>query len=644
MASRRLARPLLVRAALAALLIGAAPARALDPPRTALDSPSEGRVRVTLSGSGGADGYNVYRDGTYRTTVRPGAGAGAFEFDGPSGTYCIVAFRDSEGSAEYSTCGPSVRVDTGGADVRARPANADGPGPVRELRAARYSDTAGELLWRAPAGAGAAVRYELSRDGRPLGIVGGRSRFESDLGAGRAYDYAVVALGADGRRGAPASVRLGAARGTTNGTVGAPPVSMRSDDGSGASPFAAPGRARLVEGDEAASVELRLTRTDIDRGALRLSLVDETPGASANLEHGFDRSDLDGGGTLVRLRLKLRIAMAPLMPGERRFRVRVEGVGEPSELPLAVDVVPVQADDVYLLIGQSNMQGYSEDGSKRAGPGEPDEPVDRIRQLNVRPSNVTVFDAPWKFTDEAANTSSPRFIRAEDPLHEPRGPAVSRKGGQFVGLGLTFAKSALTRTTRTIYLVPAAWSATGFCANARGPVAWNAWPTPEPALGGTLLTERALTRLNMTLRETGGILRGILWHQGGADSNDATCAARYAENLAQLARRLRGEARVDARGPSARGGDAAVPFIVATQSRGDDGRGRFSDFGPEKRRVDRAHRDVASLIPHADVVNNDDLVPPSYPCGQSSCVHFGAAALREQGYRFDAALRRIVER
>ena len=83
----------------------------------------------------------------------------------------------------------------------------------------------------------------------------------------------------------------------------------------------------------------------------------------------------------------------------------------------------------------------------------------------------------------------------------------------------------------------------------------------------------------MTLRETGGVLRGILWHQGGADSNDGACATRYAENLAQLVRRLRSEARVDARGPSARGGDAPVPFVVATQSRGDDERGRFSGFG-----------------------------------------------------------------
>ena len=192
--------------------------------------------------------------------------------------------------------------------------------------------------------------------------------------------------------------------------------------------------------------------------------------------------------------------------------------------------------------------------------------------------------------------------------------------------------------------MPAAWGATGFCANSMDGLAWNARDTPESELGGKLLTERALTRLNLTLRETGGILRGILWHQGGADSNDPACAARYADNLQRLVRRLRREARVDARGGAGRGDGALVPFIVATQSRGDDERARFSRFGEAKRRVDEVHRNVADSVPHADVVNNDDLVPPAYPCGQSSCVHFGAAALREQGRRFDAALQRILAR
>ena len=620
MALRRPARTSFPCAALVALLTLActAAAHALGPPGDSLDRPAPGRSTAVPAG-------------------RPDA-------------RCPTGLDGSGPYAGRGLCGARVRrgsgTDRAGPDAPDAP---DAPGAVRGLRAVRYSDTTGEVLWEAPEGAPDALRYALRRDGESLGIVEGRSHFESGLDAGRAYAYEVAAIDPEGRRGASERVWLGAADGRADGRAderadeeavgadvrggvredasdevrdGAPP---EASDGP---PFAAPDRARLVEGGGPTVVELHLARTDLDRDALRLSLVDESSGASRGLAHRFDRSGLDGGGTLVRLVLELGVATAPILPHERRFRVRVEGAGRSTDLPLAVDVAPVDADDVYLLIGQSNMQGYSRHGTKRAGPGEPDEPVERVRQLNVQPSSRQAFDAPWTFTDEGRNVSSPLFIRAEDPLHEPRGPDAAAKGGQFVGLGLTFAKSALARTTRTIYLVPAAWSATGFCADAMGDIAWNARPTPEPELGGTLLVERALTRLNMTLRETGGILRGILWHQGGADSNDEACAARYGENLRALVERLRTEARVDARGPSARGAGAPIPFVLATQSRGNDERGRFSDFGPAKRRVDAVQRDVARLVPHADFVNNDDLVPPAYPCGQTSCVHFGAEALR----------------
>ncbi len=287
------------------------------------------------------------------------------------------------------------------------------------------------------------------------------------------------------------------------------------------------------------------------------------------------------------------------------------------------------------------MEGYSEKGSRERYPGGKDERDERIRQLNVQPNNASFFSSDGLFTDEAANVREPRFVVAEDPLHEPRYIEVDGKGATFVGLGLTFAKQARRMTTADVYLVPAAWGATGFCANANGNLAWNASSTSEDFLGGTLLTDRALTRLNMTLRESGGVLRGILWHQGGGDSNNPDCARTYADNLAKLSSRLRREARADARGGSARGANAAIPFMVATQSKGDDERGRFSVFNPSKKIVDAAHRSVRDYIRYSGHVDNDDLVPPQYPCGQVSCVHFGADALREQGRRYFAVIKEI---
>ena len=180
--------------------------------------------------------------------------------------------------------------------------------------------------------------------------------------------------------------------------------------------------------------------------------------------------------------------------------------------------------------------------------------------------------------------------------------------------------------------------------NGFGDIAWNAYPTQAPSHGDTLLANRALTRLNMTLRETGGILRGVLWHQGEADSNNPDCAYRYQENLQRLAERFRGEARDDRRGGLARDVNSDVPFIVATMSKGQDDRGDFSQFGELKTVVDTVHRNVSLSIAHADFVNNDDLRPPTYHCGDNSCVHFGGAAYREMGYRFYQALKAVWAR
>ena len=268
----------------------------------------------------------------------------------------------------------------------------------------------------------------------------------------------------------------------------------------------------------------------------------------------------------------------------------------------------------------------------------------RIWQLNVAPNNNGIFSGFEDFVNESINAIEPQFIEAEDPLHDPRNPVVEYKGGTTVGLGLSFAKAALADTTQRIYLVPAAWGASGFCNVAGELLAWNAGSSSNSALGGSGLLERALTRLTMTMRDTGGVLRGILWHQGGADSNNQACADAYEQNLQLMVERIRRDALQDVRGPDARGSQASIPFIVATQSKGNDDRGDYSLWPSTKSKVDAVHRNIAAILPYADWVNNDDLVPPSYPCGSSSCVHFGATANRETGRRFYEALTRIWNR
>jgi len=512
------------------------------------------------------------------------------------------------------------------------------PEPAANLRATVYSPGVAEIFWDKSPDEARLAGYELLRDGQRVAFRRGRSHFESALVVGELYEYALTAIHQNGNRSETLTLALRA---------GEPEAPAR-----GFEVYLTPERLSLLEGQaEGVDVEVTVQRADgttaplavvlLDAGGLPIG--DAYDEAGAPLEARFDRTTLPGLAATesARLNLSLAVGMAPRRTQQRTLFVRVGEGAAAIDVPLTIEIEPIDVPDVYLLIGQSNMEGYSEPGSKMAGAGEPDEPVDRVLQLHVESSNPRFFAERADFVSESTNVHSPLFITAEDPLHDRLWPGQPAKSGTFIGPGLSFAKAALTTTEQDIYLIPAAWGATGFCGVVKGDVAWNAEPSDIPEIGGTWLLERALLRLRMTLRETGGILRGILWHQGGADSNNQVCGEQYADNIVKMVERLRREAPVDARGPAARGNDAPIPFIVATQSRGADERADFSFYGPPKVLVDTAHRSIGSLLPYADVVINDDLVPPAYPCGQGSCVHFGAAALREQGLRFQAALQRV---
>ncbi len=400
----------------------------------------------------------------------------------------------------------------------------------------------------------------------------------------------------------------------------------------------------ITEGGNIAGLDVTVVRQNGHSEPINFALRGNTSADENNMRWVFDDNQLTGTETTTTAQIELGVGRAPILPQSRQLvLVATDGSSAPLEATLNLSITPTSADDVYLLVGQSNMVGASLP-ARASGPGEPDEPNSRIRQLNVTGNDTTNFPSPSAFTnpDNVANPDA-RTVTALDPLHDGFNFAINGKTSERVGLGLSFAKAMLPNTSANIYLVPAAWSDSGFCKTETVPfdAGWNTVPPADTTnFGSTLLHDRAITRLNLALQETGGVFRGILWHQGEGDSNSAVCANAYQQNLSALVASIRSNAQVDARGNTARGAAADIPFVAGTMSFGEE----FAQVSSSKQIVDGVHRTVGSFIPFAATSIHDDLVPPAYPCGEGSCVHFGATAYREMGRRYADRMLEIQRR
>lgn len=401
----------------------------------------------------------------------------------------------------------------------------------------------------------------------------------------------------------------------------------------------------LVEGTDI-TINVRVARSAGHSRLVNLAVEGQTQADETDLTWQFSDTQISGAEQSANITFSTDIGPLPIQRQVRTLRVLgTDGNSQAIVTVLRLEIAPTNRPDVYLLVGQSNMVGFSETNAKQSLPGELDAPNDRILQLNVTGNGITNFPTAASFKDPSAiAVPSPRLTVALDPLHDGFDTVINGKEGTHIGLGLSFAKRALSDTQSTIYLVPAAWSNTGFCKrdrpNFEGDLGWNAQPSTNAALSGTLLHDRAIARADLTLRETGGILRGILWHQGEADSDSAECARLYEENITALVASLRTNIIPDARGPSARGRDANVPFVLGTMSKGPP-----YDFQPApKQVVDGVHRNIESIVPFSAHVGLDNLVPEAFPCGSGDCIHFGAAAYRDMGTRYYDFLRQAATR
>ncbi len=235
---------------------------------------------------------------------------------------------------------------------------------------------------------------------------------------------------------------------------------------------------------------------------------------------------------------------------------------------LAADAVKLPAKEkvhLYLLIGQSNM----------AGRGKVEE-ADKVPHPRVLMFTKT-------------NTWAP----AIDPLHFDK-PAIVG-----VGLGSTFGRvMAEANPEVTIGLIPCAVGGT---------------PLSRWQKGGDLY-EQALVRAKAAMKD--GTLKGILWHQGEADSGNEATAKNYAERLAQAVK----DWRADLNAPE-------VPFVAGKLglflAKADkDGKPSYWPL------VNEQIASLPKLVPHCAVVESEGLKH------KGDVVHFDTESLREFGKRY----------
>lgn len=261
---------------------------------------------------------------------------------------------------------------------------------------------------------------------------------------------------------------------------------------------------------------------------------------------------------LVKSDIRLPLLYAAILVVLMAFRWRLVASLFAAVLPL-ISQEPPSNLDLFLLIGQSNMAGR---GIVEA--------QDKVPILNVY---ALQKDDTWSL--------------AIDPLHWDK-PVAG------VGLGRSFARTVGGR----IGLIPAAFGGTSL----------DEWKPGSP-----LFTE-AVRRTKIAMKS--GRLRGILWHQGEADSGKRELAESYAERWKVMMMAMKAEL-----------GAPDVPVVV----------GELAHFlDPAKQPFAAEINQQLRLLP-AQVASAEGLHD------KGDQLHFDAASQREFGQRYAQAYLRAAK-
>lgn len=230
---------------------------------------------------------------------------------------------------------------------------------------------------------------------------------------------------------------------------------------------------------------------------------------------------------------------------------------------------------LFLLVGQSNMAGR--------GTVEAQDKTPHARVLML--------------------SKAGEWVPAVDPMHFDK-PAAG------VGLGKTFGQLyAEAHPDVTVGLIPCAVGGSHI----------DAWqPGVFYAPTKSYPWDDMLKRTQLALKA--GSLKGILWHQGEADSTDKLAPA-YEAKLHDLIARMRKEV-----------GSPETPFVAGQL-------GKFADapWDAFKTQVDAVHQALPTKVPHTAFVSAEGLGH------RGDKVHFDSPAYRELGKRFFEAWKKLAK-
>jgi sialate O-acetylesterase len=289
-------------------------------------------------------------------------------------------------------------------------------------------------------------------------------------------------------------------------------------------------------------------------------------------------------GAMVRGKFSIKLSSIPI-GGPHRLRLEAGG--------RRIDVSPFFVGDVWLMAGQSNMQGIG----NMTGTAKP-HPL--IRNFSMR--------REWRPAEDPLHLmqESPDACHALVQCSAKAGEKLRREAIKGVGVGLFFAREMLKRS---------GGAPQGLISAAHGGTSMQQWSPDRKHLVGESLYASMLA----SVRATGQPVAGLLWYQGESDANPADTS----EYVARM-KKLVAATRRDFDRPQ-------LPWMIAQI-------GRYFVDGADPRgwnTIQELQRLLPGKIKFLETV-------PAVDLSMDDAIHIGAEGFPPLGVRLAGAADRLV--